>query len=617
MAKGLAGSAKIFADGLTDPLFIVGKIFDTYLEINKASVDAQRLTGQNAVTAASWNTGLATAKDYLETISELTKQTGMNAQNVFSKDVIAQAAELKTVMGLTAEEAGGIALMAQTSNKSVRDVTDSVVATTSAFNKANRAAVSQGQVLRDVANTSQSIKLSLGNNDVAIAKAATAAARLGMNLERVDQIASSLTNFEDSIGKELEAELLIGKELNLEKARELALNNDLAGLSEELFKNSADINEFGKMNRIQQEAYAASLGMTRDELAKIAYTQALANGMTEEQAAAAAKVNAEDMKRVAAQENFANALAKIAGALAPMLDIVGSILNLPLAPYFILAAAAATKLGFSVSGIGKAFGSMFSAGKQAVTGLLGLFKKGGLSSALGGLKDKLTGGFKEGLADKAQELGGKASEASDKSKGIGKGAGEGVKDFLTNLGKGLTAFGEAMMGPGALGLLALVGTVYAVGKALEVAAPGIEAFGKAIKSAFEGIATIITAVANGFVNIMKAVSMDNIGPMLLLGPALFGIAAGLGAVGAAGIMSLPGLGALAIVSKIAPSIVSAGGKTAGSAKGKAEEGSMTAVAQKLDVLIELARKGTVVMLDGKVLATSNSQNQKQVLSNQR
>ena len=44
---------------------------------------------------------------------------------------------------------------------------------------------------------------------------------------------------------------------------------------------------------------------------------------------------------------------------------------------------------------------------------------------------------------------------------------------------------------------------------------------------------------------------------------------------------------------------------------------MAAVAQKLDVLIELAKKGTVVMLDGKVLATSNAQNQKQVLSNQK
>ena len=88
--------------------------------------------------------------------------------------------------------------MAQTSGKSVDDITDSVVATTSAFNGANRSAVSQGQILRDVATTADSIKLSLGNNDVAITKAASAARRLGMDLGRVDQIASSLMNFEIS-----------------------------------------------------------------------------------------------------------------------------------------------------------------------------------------------------------------------------------------------------------------------------------------------------------------------------------------------------------------------------------------------------------------------------------
>jgi hypothetical protein len=213
MAKGLAGSAKIFADGLTDPLFIVGKIFDTYLEINKASVDLQRLTGQNAVKFENIGANAASLKDTLETMSELTKQTGKNAQNIFSSEVLGQAAALKTTMGLTAEEAGGIAIMAQTSGKSVDDITESVVATTSAFNGANRSAVSQGQILRDVANTADSIKLSLGNNDVAITKAASAARRLGMDLGRVDQIASSLMNFEDSIGKELEAELLTGKNL--------------------------------------------------------------------------------------------------------------------------------------------------------------------------------------------------------------------------------------------------------------------------------------------------------------------------------------------------------------------------------------------------------------------
>ena len=166
----------------------------------------------------------------------------------------------------------------------------------------------------------------------------------------------------------------------------------------------------------------------------------------------------------------------------------------------------------------------------------------------------------------------------------------------------------------ALGAFALI--AYFASAAMYVAAPALIAFGASILLFGAGIG-LAAAGMSMFVDSVSKLSMDNIAPMLLLGPALFGIAAGLMAVGAAGLMSLPGIGALAIISKIAPSIVSAGGKTAAAAKGTAEEGSMAAVAQKLDVLIELARKGTVVMLDGKVLATSNAQNQKQVLSNQR
>ena len=50
---------------------------------------------------------------------------------------------------------------------------------------------------------------------------------------------------------EMEAELLTGKELNLEKAREAALNNDNVTLMEEISKNFGSMEEFGKMNRIQ------------------------------------------------------------------------------------------------------------------------------------------------------------------------------------------------------------------------------------------------------------------------------------------------------------------------------------------------------------------------------
>lgn len=616
-------------DGLLDPLTLITAIWNGFMKVDKAATDFQRITGESSSAISSMNSSLASTVDILEVASNLSKEIGVAGNNFISAKQLAAVAETKNLLGLSAEQATKLAIQTKLSGQNVDTFKKNVMAGVKQSNLQNRSGVEYGVIIKDILNTSEDVTMSLGNNPEKIAKAATAARAFGLTLEDVDKIASSMLNFEDSISNELEAQLLTGKQMNLAKAREYALTNDLEGLSNELAKNGLDAAEYANMGRLGQEKYAAALGLSREQLAKSVIAQKASADLTAKQRADIMGMSEADYERMTVQERIQTSLDKMAQAFAPILEkfvvplveVLTKIMNIPLVPYILLAVVAARSLGLSVMGIGKSFGSMFSSGKQALTGLAGLFKGGGFKEALGGLKDKLTGGFREGLTDKAKDAGGglvsKVSEASDKSKGISKGAGAGVKDFLTNLGKGLKAFGQAMIGPGALGLVALVGTVLAVGYALKVAAPGIEAFGKVVTAVFGGIATLITAVADGFVRIMQAVSMDNIVPMLLLGPALFGIAAGLTAVGAAGIMSLPGLGALAIISKIAPSIVSTGEKTAGSAKGKADEGSMAAVAQKLDVLIELARKGTVVMLDGKVLATSNAQNQKQVLSNQR
>ena len=247
----------------------------------------------------------------------------------FSGDVVAQAASLKVEMGLAADEAGGIAVMAQTSGQSVDGMVESIVASTSAFNGANRSAVSQGVVLRDVAKTSAAIKASLGSNPKALADAASQARLLGTDLNGLNTMAASLLEFESSIEAELEAQLLTGKNINLSKARELALNDDLIGVGKEIFKNTVDINEFGEMGRLGQEAYAKSLGMTRDQLAQIAYQTALNNGMTSEAAAAAANVNAEDMKRVTAMENFTLAINKVMSFFAPLLEGLSNFMSIP------------------------------------------------------------------------------------------------------------------------------------------------------------------------------------------------------------------------------------------------------------------------------------------------
>ena len=69
-----------------------------------------------------------------------------------------------------------------------------------------------------------------------LAKTLLNANRLGLSLAQVENIGGSLLDFESSISAEMEAELLTGQQLNLEKARTFALNNDIAGLTQEIAK---------------------------------------------------------------------------------------------------------------------------------------------------------------------------------------------------------------------------------------------------------------------------------------------------------------------------------------------------------------------------------------------
>jgi hypothetical protein len=60
---------------------------------------------------------------------------------------------------------------------------------------------------------------------------------------------------------------LAKKDINLNKAREAFLNNDLVEAGKELVNQLGTSGEFLSYNRIQQDALAASAGMTRDQVA--------------------------------------------------------------------------------------------------------------------------------------------------------------------------------------------------------------------------------------------------------------------------------------------------------------------------------------------------------------
>ena len=101
------------------------------------------------------------------------------------------------------------------------------------------------------------------------AEAAIFAKKIGVEMSVFDTMAKSLLNFEDSINKQMEASVLLGKEINLDKARELALAGDLKGVQHEILKVVGSEAEFNKMNRLQKDALAAAMGVEVTDLQKI------------------------------------------------------------------------------------------------------------------------------------------------------------------------------------------------------------------------------------------------------------------------------------------------------------------------------------------------------------
>jgi len=92
---------------------------------------------------------------------------------------------------------------------------------------------------------------------------------MGLEMSKLNGIADGFLDFESSISKEMEAQVLTGMDLNLTRAREAALNNDYLTLSKEITKNVGSTANFLKMNRIRQEGIAGAVHMTADSLADV------------------------------------------------------------------------------------------------------------------------------------------------------------------------------------------------------------------------------------------------------------------------------------------------------------------------------------------------------------
>tara|TARA_R110000744_G_scaffold117185_3_gene219081 strand:- start:2847 stop:4991 length:2145 start_codon:yes stop_codon:yes gene_type:complete len=276
MGKGIGHMATKIKTGMTDPFTIMlaaikmGFAFDSQvtalgkgLGISREQAKGMRdefsnmstELGEMAITSRDMEAGFNMVNSALGT-----------ASTVIRADIVTEAGRMQKLMGMSEEAIAGFAGHAMRSGKDMKAIKIEAIGAMMAVESESGIRLNHKKILEQVGKTQGQISAQMGGDPARIAGAISKAEELGMTLEGVAAAGKQMLNFSSSIEAELEAELLIGKQLNLEKARLAALTGDYETLTEEINKNVGDFGDFTKLNVLQQEALAKSVGMTADGL---------------------------------------------------------------------------------------------------------------------------------------------------------------------------------------------------------------------------------------------------------------------------------------------------------------------------------------------------------------
>lgn len=390
-------------------------------------------------------------------------------------------------------------------------------------------------VMKDLAGNAEAFALYAKGSGENIGKAAIQARQLGLTFATTAKIADTLLDFEGSIEKELEASAMLGKDLNLSRARELFYMGKQEEAMSEILKQLGDKAEWDAMDVYQKKAAADALGISVSELEKMYMNQ----------------------------ENIAENAGTLTETFSTMKEGISAIVNewgggfiSSLGKGIILMG----QLGTGLGSLGVNMGGIVSKTFEWIKGLAvaGASKvweyftggaKSPITDALDTAKDKVVETAQESITDKVQDKASEKAEDFVDSKIDSVTSPEGVEeatesinkdksmgDKLKDLSKGLKAMSDTKVLRGALNLIptglgfllltpGLVG-MWGVSKFADSAGNGLASLAKGLKKMGDGsvmMGSLALAVASlGFVLIVPGL-IGMAGVSFLGGPAGIGL----------------------------------------------------------------------------------------------
>ena len=323
---------KSIMKNMSDPLVILQQL----MNFSDQTRDLQRGLGisgkearkfRNDLSMAAHTSGdlLATSVGLLEANQKLNQVRGTGV--MFTEKQLLDTNRLLKTSVLTAESAGELSRLANVTGQGIREAYLNQIDGVLAAEQESGVRLDIKSTLEATNKISGQVRAQLGANPKALGEAVAQAKALGMELSDVAAAGKSILNFEQSIENELTAELLTGKQLNLEKARLAALTGDYETLTQEINKNVGDFGDFTAMNVLQQDALADSLGMSTDALSDQLLKKADLNALASEARAEGKEDVAAKLEALSASDKMNASVEKLKGLFGDIMGIMTPILD--------------------------------------------------------------------------------------------------------------------------------------------------------------------------------------------------------------------------------------------------------------------------------------------------
>ena len=436
-------------------------------------------------------------EDAVGTTKNLSKEFGglsdVSLKTQFRTNVIAKN------LGIGAGEAASLTGQFARLNDGSAETAQNLIQSTK--NLAQQNGLVPADVMADVANSAEEFALFGKEGGTNIAEAAIAAGKLGVSMGQISGIADNLLDFESSINAELELGAMLGKNINLDRARALAMEGDMGGMVRETLSALGGIEQFNQMDYFSKKKTADLLGVSVAEFQKMA--------------ANADKLGKNGEIIPTQYEDALNNMKAFGSQLLTGVQTLGSM------------AVAAGQMGFSL--------------KDGLASMKGM---GGLGGKIG----KIFGGGAKAAGPLTKA--GAPDMRFNANKGLVKSAGGGgIGGMMKGMGGGLKGMASgfaAFANPATLlGLAAITAGIIGIGFALKVAAPGIEAIGKAIGSVVESVGnavkTIIGGLGDFFMKVSSVATPELALSILGLAGGFYALTGSLAAFSIAGIAAIPAM----------------------------------------------------------------------------